>query len=234
MVTSTNHVTIDEALDRFLADQRERTSDKTFRRYQDVVQLLRHSLDGYAYSWLDENERQRWEKELEANEEGAFCRLFGPEKIPEHLGAFLGDFIVRKVFASQELLKASGTVTGKLVRWLSQHGCIDDQSAQDASEQARDAARDLPVADRLGMMLHDLAANSLDIDPDQVAEQDWAEDYLAITDVEPGKIWFEGGVGPITVPQKASDLARPGWSMHITAARLNDAWRLLEIGFVYP
>lgn len=234
MVTSTNHVTIDEALDRFLADQRERTSDKTFRRYQDVVQLLRHSLDGYAYSWLDENERQRWEKELEANEEGAFCRLFGPEKIPEHLGAFLGDFMVRKVFASQELLKASGTVTGKLVRWLSQHGCIDDQSAQDASEQARDAARDLPVADRLGMMLHDLAANSPDIDPDQVAEQDWAEDYLTITDVEPGKIWFEGGVGPITVPQKASDLARPGWSMHITAARLNDAWRLLEIGFVYP
>jgi hypothetical protein len=234
MVTSTNHVTIDEALDRFLADQRERTSEKTFRRYQDVVQLLRHSLDGYAYSWLDENERQRWEKEFEANEEGAFCRLFGPEKIPEHLGAFLGDFMVRKVFASQELLKASGTVTGKLVRWLSQHGCIDDQSAQDASEQARDAARDLPVADRLGMMLHDLAANSPDIDPDQVAEQDWVEDYLAITDVEPGKIWFEGGVGPITVPQKASDLARPGWSMHITAARLNDAWRLLEIGFVYP
>jgi hypothetical protein len=234
MVTSTNHVTIDEALDRFLADQRERTSEKTFRRYPDVVQLLRHSLDGYAYSWLDENERQRWEKEFEANEEGAFCRLFGPEKIPEHLGAFLGDFMVRKVFASQELLKASGTVTGKLVRWLSQHGCIDDQSAQDASEQARDAARDLPVADRLGMMLHDLAANSPDIDPDQVAEQDWVEDYLAITDVEPGKIWFEGGVGPITVPQKASDLARPGWSMHITAARLNDAWRLLEIGFVYP
>ena len=37
----------------------------------------------------------------------------------------------------------------------------------------------------------------------------------------------------ITVPHKASNLARPGWSMHITAARLNDAWQLLEIGFVY-
>lgn len=46
MAISTNHVTIDEALDRFLADQRERLSDKTLRRYQDVVQLLRHSLDG--------------------------------------------------------------------------------------------------------------------------------------------------------------------------------------------
>jgi hypothetical protein len=234
MASAANQVTIDQALDRFLADQRERTSEKTFSRYQDVVQLLRHSLDGYAYSWLDENERRRWEKELEANEEGAFCRLFGPEKIPAHLGAFLGDFMVRKVFASQQLLKASGTVTGKLVRWLSQHGYIDDHSVQDASEQARDAARDLPVADRLGMMLHDLAANTPDVDPEQAAEQDWVEDYLQITDVEPGKIWFEGGVGPITVPRKASDLARPGWSMHITAARLNDAWRLLEVGFVYP
>ena len=234
MASVANQVTIDEALDRFLADQRERTSEKTFRRYQDVVRLLRHSLDGYAYTWLDENERERWEKEFETNEEGAFCRLFGPEKIPEHLCAFLGDFMVRKVFASQELLKASGTVTGKLVRWLSQHGRIDDQSAQDASEQARDAARDLPTANRLGMMLHDHAANSPDVDPEQVAEQDWVEDYLAITNVEPGKIWFEGGVGPIAVPRKASDLARPGWSMHITAARLNDAWHLLEIGFVYP
>ena len=234
MATSANQVTIDETLDRFLADQRERLSEQTFRRYEDVVRLLRHSLDGYAYSWLDENERQRWEKEFETNEQGAFCQLFGPEKIPDHLGAFLGDFMVRKVFASQQLLKASGTATGKLVRWLSQHGYIDDQAAQDASEQARDAARDLPIADRLGMMLHDLAANTPDAAREQVAEHDWVEDYLQITDVEPGKIWFESGIGPIIVPRKTSDLARPGWSMHITAVRLNDAWRLLEVGFVYP
>jgi hypothetical protein len=234
MATSTNHVTIDETLDRFLADQRERLSEKTFRRYQDVVQLLRHSLDGYAYTSLDDNERQRWEAEFETREDGAFCRLFGPEKIPVHLGEFLGYFMVRKVFASQELLKASGTVTGKLMRWLSQHSYIDEQSAEDANDRAREASRDLPIADRLGMMLHDLAANAPDINPDQVAEQDWVEDYLAITDVETGRIWFEGGVGPITVPRKASNLARRGWSMHITAARLNDAWHLLEIGFVYP
>jgi hypothetical protein len=67
--------------------------------------------------------------------------------------------MVRKVFASEELLKASGTVTGKLVRWLSQHSYIDDQSATDANDRAREA-RDLPIADRLGMILHDLAANA--------------------------------------------------------------------------
>ena len=84
------------------------------------------------------------------------------------------------------------------------------------------------------MMLHDLVTNAPDISPDQVAEQDWVEDYLQITDVELGKIWFEGGVGPIAVPRRASDLAHPGWSMHITVARLGDTWHLLEIGFVYP
>ncbi len=235
MAISANPVTIDEALDRFLAEQRERLSEKTFHRYENVVQLLRHSLDRYAYASLGENERQRWKAELEAREEGAFCRLFGPEKIPGHLGEFLGDFMVHNVLcAGQELLKASGTVTGKLVRWLSQHGYIDDQAAEDASDQAREASRDLPIAERLGMMLHDVAADAPDIDPEQIADQDWVEDYLQITNVEPGLIWFEGGVGPISVPSKASDLARPGWSVYITAARSAGTWHLLEVGFVYP
>jgi hypothetical protein len=145
-------------------------------------------LDGYAYQSLDDDERRRWEQEFEANEEGAFCRLFGPEKIPENLGEFLDYFMVRKVIAGQELLKASGTVTGKLVRWLAGRGHIDSESAEDASDRAREASRDLPIAERLGMLLHDITGQAPDIDPDEVADDDWIEDYLAITDVEPGKI----------------------------------------------
>jgi len=83
-------------------------------------------------------------------------------------------------------------------------------------------------------MLHEVAADAPDIDPEQIADQDWVEDYLQITNVEPGRIWFEGGVGPISVPSKASDLARPGWSIYITAARSAGTWHLLEVGFVYP
>jgi hypothetical protein len=98
--------TIDGALEQFLAEKRERLSPRTFRNYAEVVELLRHSLDGYAYSSLDVEERARWEEAFEADEERAFCRLFGPEKIPEHLGEFLGYFMVRKVIAGQELLKA--------------------------------------------------------------------------------------------------------------------------------
>ena len=108
--------TIHDVLSEFLAEQRERLSAKTFRNYEEVVELLRHSLDGYAYTSLPAGEHQRWERAFESGDEHAFCRLFGPEKIPEHLGEFLGYFMVRKVMASQQLLKASGTVTGCRVR----------------------------------------------------------------------------------------------------------------------
>ncbi len=114
---------------------------EAFRNYADVVALLRHSLDGHAYSSLDDDERARWEEAFEADEERTFCRLFGPEKIPEHLGEFLGYFAVRKVISSHELLKAAGTVTGKLVRWLEAGGYINPDSAEDASDRARSIPR---------------------------------------------------------------------------------------------
>ena len=52
--------TIDQALDVFLAAQRERLSAKTLRNYEDVVSLLRSSLNGYAYQSLDSLEEKRW------------------------------------------------------------------------------------------------------------------------------------------------------------------------------
>ena len=118
--------------------------------------------------------------------------------------------------------------------WLAARGYIDRGSADHATGRAQDASRDLPVADRLGGLLHDVAARAPEIDVDALDDQDWVEDHLAISDVEPGRIWFEGGIGPIAVPRRASDLARPGWSVSVTAARTQDSWHLLEVGFVYP
>ena len=234
MPIARSDTTIDEVLLRFLAEQRERLSVRTYRRYEEVVELLRGCLDGYAHQSLDDEERRRWEAEFEANEDGAFCRLFGPEKIAENLGEFLDYFMVRKVIAGQELLKASGTVTGKLVRWLGERGNIDGTSADEAGDRAREATRDLPRADRLGTLLHEVTDQAPAIDPDDVDDEDWVEDYLEIVEVQPGKIWFGNGVGPVAVPRKASDLARPGWSAFVTAARIDKRWHLLEIGVVYP
>ena len=49
-------------------------------------------------------------------------------------------------------------------------------------------------------MLYDVAARTPDIDVNALDDQDCVEDHLAISDVKPGRIWFEGGIGPITRP----------------------------------
>jgi hypothetical protein len=121
-----------------------------------------------------------------------------------------------------------------LVRWLGERGYIDGTSADEAGDRACAATRDLPRADRLGALLHEVTDQAPAIDPDDVDDEDWVEDYLEIVDVQPGKIWFGNGVGPIAVPRKASDLARPGWSAFVTAARIDKRWQLLEVGVVYP
>jgi hypothetical protein len=84
------------------------------------------------------------------------------------------------------------------------------------------------------MLLHDVTSRAPDIDPDEIRDEDWVEDHLEISNVEPGRLCFEGGVGPITVPRKASDLAQPGWSAFVTAAKLSGRWQLIEVGPVYP
>ena len=226
--------TIDTVLDAFLHEQRARLSERTYRNYEDVIRLLRDSLNVYAYSSLSAAEAKRWRKAFDAGDEEAFCHLFGPEEIPPHLGEFLGYFMVRKVIAGQELLKAAGTVTGKLVRWLETQAYIESDVAAVAVDCAKDSARDLPAADRLGDLLQALAAKAPDIDVDDVDDEDWVEEQLMISETEPGRIWFEGGVGPFDVPKRASDLAQPGWMVFIVAARVNKRWHLLEAGTVYP
>jgi hypothetical protein len=226
--------TIDTVLDAFLREQRLRLSDRTYRNYEDVIRLLRDSLDRYGYTSLSKAEAKRWQQAFDAGDEEAFCHLFGPEKIPPHLGEFLGYFMVRKVIAGQELLKAAGTVTGKLVRWLEKEAFIEPDAAAIAAERARDSARDLPVAERLGSLLQDVASKAPKIDVDDVDDEDWVEEQLMISEIEPGRIWFEGDVGPFEVPKRASDLAQPGWMAFIVAARVKKRWHLLEVGSVYP
>ena len=227
-------VTIDETLEAFLEEQRQRLSPKTMRNYDEVVFLLRSSLNSYAYDSLDEVEQKRWRKAFDDGDEEAFTKLFGPDKIVAQLGEFLGYFMVRKVMAGEELLRASGTVAKKLASWLHEQGYITDAQRKEAAERGTDAARDLPKADRLGQLLHLELEKTPRFDPDDVREEHWVEDFLAIERVEPGALWFEGGIGPVPVSREASDLAQVGWGVNIVLAQLRGKWRIVELGFVYP
>ena len=67
--------TIAEVLKRFLEDQRERLAAKTFANYKYVIELLQHSLDGYAYQALDKADAQRMALPWVSGVAGAYAGL---------------------------------------------------------------------------------------------------------------------------------------------------------------
>jgi len=229
----TDTVTIDQVLDAFLEDQRRRLSARTMRNYEDVVGLLCHSLNGYAYESLDKADAKRFDKAYQAGDEEAFCHLFGPEHILDHLGEFLGYFMVRKVMGSQELLRSAGTVTKKLATWLYEQGYVSDDEREIAVDRGTEAARDLPRAEHLASLLYDQSRAAPDFDPGALGNGDLVEDYLMIDRIEPGALYFAGGIGPLGVSEQASALAEVGWGVNITLARISGAWFVVEVGNVY-
>ena len=225
--------TIAQALDAFLAEQQARLSERTYRRYDEVIWLLRDCMNSYGPNTLDEADTARWEAAYDQDPD-AFVNLFGPDKIPGQLGEFLGWFMVRKVMAGQELLKAAGTVTKKLSKWLEANGHISATDAAVMADRASDAAVELPAADKLGDLLYDQIRRLPRFDPDEIADEHWLEDMFVIERVEPAKLWLSGVPEPVAVPKAASDLARQGWDITGTIARVGGQWRFVEIGNVYP
>jgi hypothetical protein len=225
---------IDDVLVEFLAAQRERLAASTYARYEDIVDLLRHCLNGYGYQSLTGAEAQTWQEAFDAGDDEAFTRVCGPERIVENYGEFLGYFMVRKVAASKQLLKDAGTVTKRLARWLAEQGYVDPDAAELARDRATDAGRELPRADELAHQLLLLTEHTrLPVHPNDIPDEDWVEDHLPITRVDDGRLWF-GDTGPVEVPTAASNVAEVGWHVTVVLARLDDAWRLVQVGAVYP
>ncbi len=115
-VSTTAKPTISEVLAGYLADEKARLAAKTYGLYADVIELLQHSLNGYAANSLDKGEYQLWQElfNAEGDKHREFCEIFGPEHILPHIGEFLNYFMVSKVMAGQDLLRTSGSVTKKL------------------------------------------------------------------------------------------------------------------------
>jgi hypothetical protein len=234
---------IRRVLDEFLEEQRTRLAPRTLARYEIVLALLRSHLDGYAHECLSAPEAARFERsyDAEGEEHREFCDLFGPEKIPENLGGFLGYFMIRKVLAGEDLLRAAGTVTKKLSKWLAGKGYVSQEAAGEASERSAAAARDLPRAERSAQILRE-AAERLGIDAAALDDKDYLEfDHFTIAKVEPGRLWLDGWDdgklrtrGPISVPEPATRWLRPGWTISCSLGCVRKSWRLLEVANVYP
>lgn len=228
--------TIAEVLAQFLTDQRERLAPKTFARYEHVVELLRQSLDGYAFQALDELDAKLFDRlyNAEGNEHREFCEIFGPEHILPNVGPFLNYFMVRKVFAGKDLLRAAGTVTKRLATWLAEKGYARVEDASDAAERGAAATRDLPKAKELASRLRRFAE-----DQERGDEDDEVEDHFTLTRVGRDKVWLEGmldgrELGPIDVPEDISRRCKVGWTISGVVGRVVRRWRIVEAWNVYP
>jgi hypothetical protein len=217
----------------FLVEQSERLKSDTFAKYRSIVELLQAHIDGYAYGSLDQVEKELWDELFNAGgaEHREFCEIFGPEKIPENIGMFLGDFMPRKVACGKELLRAAGTVVKKLGKWLADKSYIDSEIAKDMADSGARASRDLPAAEGLSEMLRAYASKL----PAPAGE--YIEGYFYVTVIGSESLGLEdmdGGESMIVpVPRQAAKVCQPGWTISGSVCESADGWRLAEVWNVY-
>lgn len=227
---------IAEVLAQFLAEQRGRLAPRTFAHYRSVAELLQDSLNGYACHALGPSDAKLFERLSNATGSAhrEFCDIFGPAHILPNVGEFLGYFMVRKVIAGKDLLRAAGTVTKKLAAWLAEQGYARAEDAEDAAERGAEAVQNLPRAEELASLLHDFVE-----DQDRGDGADEIEDHFRLTRVERGRVWLEGMLdrrefGPIAVPEEISRRCKVGWTISGVVGRLGKRWQIVEAWNVYP
>lgn len=227
--------TIEMVCGAFLADQRKRLKDASYARYDAIIDLFMDMMNGYGHQTLDTREKALFEQYY--NEEGKgqrdYCQIFGPDKIPENVGEFLGYFMVRKVMCGPELKKASGTVIKKLSAWLRDHEYISAEEAAEMLERGRDAVYDLPAADKVAEMF------APDMLGPPVDDDNCLEGQFDIVKVRPGILHIENSFGDqgimvVSVPIEVTELCQEGWSFSGLVGKHGRSWRILEMWTVYP
>ena len=222
MKTTKPGKTISEVFEEFLADQEARISPKTLSKYEGIIQLYEAYLERY---WPG-HDQERYNQTTDAG--GTFCGTFGVDEITEGYSEFLGYFMPRKVMCGKDTMKAAGTVTKKLAKWLVEKGYAKDTS--EAQERAGEAARELPMAGDLLDLLEAYLDESIPEDYD-----DEIEDHFLIKRIEPGKLWLEpmitwnSVIGPVPVPKEITELCQPGWDIGGVVAQTSHGWRFIEV-----
>ena len=225
--------TITAALAEFIQEETAGLSAATQRKYRDIVELLTHSLNGYAYQYLDKTDSERYDR-LYSEEETEFCDVFGPEHIVRNLDEFLSYFMVRKVMAGKDTLRAAGTVTKKLTAWLEGKGYASPTASKAADEKAAKAAKLLPRAEECAQALDEFVQEQ-----SAGIASGTTFDHFEITRVEPGKLWLKSimsdlSLGPIAVPVAVTSRCEQGWTVSLGLRKERGKWVIAEVGNVYP
>ena len=226
-------LSIRHALDRFRSEERARAPE-----HADTVDAALASLglflESYGYQYVAQDEEEPGDEDDDdyTGDEVPFVEANPVEVLPEALTEFLFDWQIRESDSGPDDARTTSEVAGRLMEWLAEERLIRGPEALDAAAMARRAADEVPRAKRLANLLRPLAKEAPS-EPHS-SDDDIVEDFFRIDRVEPGRLWLEQDVGPIEVPEAASDIAQAGWWIDVVAMRLGGTWHLGEVGNVYP
>ena len=226
--------TIEQVFGKFLAEQEERLSPRTYNRYLDVMQLFRICLNNYAYQYLSSEEHDDF---LEKYSEGQeFCQLFQIADIPSSMiGEFFGYFLIRKVASSKSLMKNAGIVMNKLFKWLRDNSLLDESKYSVFEEEIRTARDEVPELEKFSTLL--LA----EVEQHRFLEyEDYTEGMFFIAKIGPNMLFLEdaeifaGSSLSVVVNNKLSAAAKVDWSMYLELGKKDGRWYIVGSGNVYP
>lgn len=114
---------IKEVFNKFLNEQKERVSEKTYRQYKEIIELFVDYLQGYAWNSLDNADKLNEEAE---KKNLTFAEIYNHSYIWDNVGEFLDYFIPRKVnFGDEFVLKTCPRVIRKLLKWMRDNKLLD-------------------------------------------------------------------------------------------------------------
>ena len=226
-------LSIRHALDRFRAEERARAPEHA-EAVEAALESLGLFLESYGYQYVAQEDEEPIGEDDEdyGDEDVPFVEANPVEVLPEALTEFLFDWQIRESDSGPDEAHTTSEVAGRLMDWLAEERLVRVAEALDAAAMARRAADEVPRAKRLASLLRPLAKEAPS-EP-RSSDDEVVEDFFRIERVEPGVLFLEQDVGPIEVPEAASDIAEPGWWVDVVAMRLGGTWVLGEVGNVYP
>lgn len=226
---------IKKILEEYLQEEQIRLKPRTYREYENVIELFEYCLNKYGYTYLNEEERKIFDKLYEeGNKE--FCDLFGAERIGySQIGEFLDYFLIKKEMAGKTLMKTAGRVMVKFLKWMHEKGYMNDRKYRMVNETISEVKNDLSKVAELSEILYYYILNH----PVKYITRT-VHGYFEVTRIELGKLWLEDylgqgkKVGPVMVSEKISSMCKEGWVIWLQLGKTTEGWRMIRSGNVYP
>lgn len=219
----------------FLEDQRERLKPRTYRDYDEVIDLFKIYLNNYGSLYVDEKNSDKTNHF--AYDENFFIKTFGVERITDSTySEFFEYFIIRKVASGESFMKKAVRVIKKFTNWLYDNNYIDQTKHENLMAYFKDGkTKALPNAEKVSDLIYEMASPIIDED-----YEDIIEGYFTIFDIQPGKLFLgevlgsEPTIGPVLVTKQISDLCQKGWDLYLMIGKYQGEWHIIESGNVYP